>query len=105
MPSKQPTIHVERVRNIAEAFSWRDPNTKLLTQGFNPPAKALEVKRVPFHVKYVTKAGRLEEGNCICINVDRRKGMRRVMFVDSHQFRWIYDILIIEINGFRVING
>ena len=101
MPTKQPSTSYQHIRNYTEKFQWRDKTTGLLTTGYNPPLGAKELQRVPFHIVYVTKSGRLERGNCVCLKVDRRKGMRMVQFVESRQFRWVYDILVIEIDGMR----
>ena len=101
MPKIQPKMSYQFIRNYTEKFQWRDRRTKLLTTGYNPPADALELTRVPFYIEYVTRKGRLERGNCICLKVDRRKGMRMVQFVNSNEFRWVYDILVIQVDGTR----
>ena len=104
MPSKQPSTSYQHIRNYTEKYCWRDKHTGLLTTGYVPPKDAKEVKRVPFYIVYVTKSGRLERGNCVSLKVDRRKGMRLIQFIDSRAIRWIYDILVIEIDGMRFIN-
>ena len=105
MPVRQPYQSYRFIRNYTEKFQWRDKRTGLMTTGYNPPAGAQELTRVPFYIVYVTKKGRLERGNCVCLKVDRRKGMRMVQFVGSDQFRWVYDILVIEVDGMRFITG
>lgn len=104
MPKIQPTLPVERVRNVCELYQWETKYGQM-TRGFVPPKDAKKLSRVPFFIKYVTKSGRLEEGMCVSLKMERRKGMRMIQYVNSRAIRWIYDILIIEVNGFRVING
>ena len=103
MPIKQPSISWQQLRMPCEKFEWRDKRTGLMTTGFNPPQSAADIHRVPFHIIYVTKSGRLERGNCISLRVDRRAHKRMVKFIDSGEIRWIYDFLVIEVNGIRVI--
>lgn len=102
MPILQPVISWQDVRQYAEKFSWRDRMSGLTTVGYNPPERAVELKRVPFHVRYVTGEGRLEQGYVVSLKVNRRKHMRMVQFVESHAIRWVRDYLIIEIDGARV---
>ena len=127
MPYKQPSVSFQFLRNYCEKFQWRDKRTGLMTTGYNPPAGAQDCSRVPFHIKYVTGKGRLEEGNAICLKVDLRKHLRMIQFItdpsltpalassrayarvpklparSNGSIRFIRDYLVIEIDGTRVI--
>lgn len=103
MPRTQPSTSFQQLRNYMEKFAWRDKHTGLMTTGYNPPASAADIARVPFYVKYVTGKGRLEYGNAICIRVDRRRHQRTIKFVESGEIRIIRDYLVIEVDGTRVI--
>lgn len=103
MPYQQPQQSFQSLRNYTEKFSWIDVQTDLRTTGYNPPKSAQDVQRVPFFVRYVTQSGRLEEGNAICLKVNRRKHQRLVQFVDSQEIRWLCDYLIIEVDGIRIL--
>jgi len=104
MPSRQPSISFRQIRNIAELYQWRDKRTGLFTRGFVPPAGAQELTRVPFHIRYVTKKGRLEECNCVSLKHDRRKHLRMIQIVESKAIRYVWDFLVIEIDGRRVLS-
>lgn len=86
-----------------EKFTWRDKTTGLMTTGFNPPPDAPECSRVPFHVKYITGTGKVEEGNAISLTVDRRKHQRTIQFVESKAIRTIRDYLVISCDGVRFV--
>ncbi len=103
MPKVQSTISFQKLRSLCELFQWRDKRYGLMTEGFNPPAGAQDVKRVPFSITYVTKKGKLEHGYCVCVRVDRRKKMRLLQYVESGEYRWVYDFLVIEVKGMRVV--
>ncbi len=102
MPRKQPTVTIDGIRNLCELYEW-ETQYGLMTRGFVPPKAAKKLSRVPFFVRYVTRSGRLEQGMCVSLKINRRKGMRLIQFVKSNEIRWIYDILMIEVNGFKVI--
>ena len=104
MPTRQPSISFQSLRNYMEKFTWRDKRTGLMTTGYNPPAGAQDLARVPFHVRFVTGKGRREEGNAICLKVDRRKHLRMIQFVESGAIRYLYDFLVIEVDGTRVLS-
>ena len=74
-----------------------------MTTGYNPPQSAADICRVPFHVKYVTGKGRLEEGNAISLRVDRCRHQRTIKFIESGEIHIIRDYLVIEVDGTRVI--
>lgn len=88
-----------------EKFAWRDKRTGLMTTGYNPPASAADIQRVPFFVRYVTLKGKLETGNCICLKVNRRKHQRMIQFIDSGEIRWLNDYLVIDVDGTRIITN
>lgn len=81
MPTKQPSTSWQRIRDYTEKFQWRDKRTGLMTTGYNPPVGAQDLSRVPFFIRYVTGKGRLEQGNAVCLKVDRRKHLRMIQFV------------------------
>lgn len=103
MPTLKPTISFQELRNFMEKWSWIDPVTEIRTNGYNYPPKATEVQRVAFFVKYVTQEGVLEEGNAICLKVDRRRHQRKIQFVKSGEIRRICDYLVIECDGARIL--
>lgn len=109
MPRIAPTLRWQFVRNLTEKFRWRDRKTGLFTTGYNPPVGAKELTRVPFHIKFVTKTGRLEECDATCYKVDRRKHLRLIRIESSvtarqrGNFRYVWDFLIIEIDGTRIV--
>lgn len=114
MPTNQPSMSFQFLRNLTEKFSWIDKRTGIRTTGFNPPKSATDIKRVPYHIKYVTAAGRMEEGNCITLKVNTRLKQRTVRFVadekakdpnikGSGSIRVVRDYLVIEVDGIRIL--
>lgn len=101
------------IRRETERFAWTDQRTGARVTGFNPPKGAKDVRRVPFFIRYVTKDGRMEQGEVTCIKVfnqlaqgaSRGIHQRLIRFEASGQIRRICDILVCEVNGFRVIAG
>lgn len=102
MPREQPVISWHHLRLYCEKFTWTDPVTGLITEGYNPP-KGVVGERVPFNIRYITLNGNMESGRCICLKVDNRKHLRLVQFVDSGEIRWIRDYLVMEVNGTRFV--
>jgi hypothetical protein len=103
MPTQQPTISFQQIRNLTEKWTWKDQSGIQVT-GFNVPEYARSTARqVPYFVKYVTGKGNYEQGEVITLKVDLRRHQRKVKFVKSNEIRIIRDYLIIEIDGFRVI--
>jgi hypothetical protein len=104
MPTKKPTKSWVEVRDLTEKFEWRDPKTGIVTRGFNPPGgkDGKGVSRVPFHIKYITGKGCVEEGFCICLKVYPNK-QRMIQYVESKQIRRVRDYLIMEIDGIRIV--
>ena len=105
MPTKKPTMSWNEVRNMTEKFEWRDPRTGIVTRGYNPPGgkDGKGVKRVPFHIRYITGKGQVEEGFCTCIKAFPSIKQRMIQFVESKQIRRVRDYLIIEIDGIRIV--
>lgn len=104
MPTKQPTINFQHIRNLCEKWSWSEPKTGLRVVGFNVPIEARPTARqVSFFVRYVTGTGHYEQGEVITLKVNTRTHQRLVKFVKSGECRWLRDYLIIEIDGIRVV--
>lgn len=102
MPVKESKISFNMIRMYAEKFSYTDEQG-LSRVSFNPPAGARDVKRVPFFISFITKEGRLVEGNVICISVDLARRQRKVQFVESGEIRRVRDYLICAIDGVKFI--
>lgn len=103
MPTKQPSISFQQIRQLTEQWQWRDGRSGVMTRGFNPPAGSADCRQVPYFVRYVTGKGYLEQGEVITLKVDLSRHQRKVKFTGSNQVRIIRDYLIIEIDGIRVI--
>lgn len=111
MPTTKPARSWNEVRNLTEKFEWRDPKSGITTRGFNPPGgkDGKGVSRVPFHIKYITGKGQVEEGFCTCIKVFPEIKQRMIQFVGpdgtggSRQIRRVRDYLIMEIDGIRIV--
>lgn len=103
MPIQQPTQSFQNLRNYTEKWTWTDARTGIRTTGYIVPKEAKDAQRVPFHIRFVTKGGELEEGNVVCLSVDRRRHERLVKFVASDEIRRVYDYLIIEVDGTRFV--
>jgi len=86
-----------------EKWSWEDPATHLRTTGYNVPSGVHGAKQVPVFIKFVTQSGKLEQGNVICLKVNRRKHQRMVQFVESKEIRIVCDYLVIEVDGTRFL--
>ena len=100
----------QQLRTLTEKWSWRDPKTGVRVQGFNPPEKAAEKRQVSYYIKYLTLRGAVEEGEVVTLKVFLHGGLsgkgahqRMIQFTASKQVRRICDILIIEIDGIRII--
>lgn len=63
MPRQRPVVSWTQIRNYAEQFRWQDKSGVWVT-GVNPPggADGKGVERVPYHVKYITSMGVVEQG-------------------------------------------
>lgn len=105
MPKTKPTRSWNEVRNMTEKFEWKDAKTGVTVRGFNPPGgkDGRGVSRVPFHIKYVTGKGQMEQGFCVCLKVYPELKQRMIQFVESKQIRRVRDYLIMEIDGIRIV--
>ena len=105
MPKQQPVRSWNEIRNYAELFEWRDAKTGVVVRGYNPPGgkDGKGVQRVPFHVKYITIKGEVEQGLVVCLKVYPELRQRMIQFVESRQIRRIRDYLIMEIDGVRIV--
>ena len=105
MPTKKPTMSWFEIRTLTEKFTWRDAKSGVQVTGFNPPGgkDGRGVKRVPFHIRYISGKGCVEEGFCICLKVYPELRQRMVQFVESKQIRRVRDYLIMEIDGIRIV--
>lgn len=58
----------------------------------------------PFDVEFLTKeGGRQTAYGVICSSVAKKTGKRRIYYPESGQFRWLYDVLILQINDTRIL--
>ena len=104
VPKQSPTLSYTLLRNYTEQFQWIDPRTGQQRKGFNPPAGAQQIDRVPFYIKFVTSSGKLEEGSVVCISVDAKRQQRKIKFIASGEIRIVYDYLILEVDGTRFVS-
>lgn len=57
-----------------------------------------------FDIKFVQVNGRVvTAANVICTSVDIKRGMRRIYYPVSEQWRWVYDVLILQINDTKIM--
>ena len=105
MPRLQPTMSWQDVRQLMECFTWIDKRTGVRVSGFNPPQKAVGLQRKSCFVKYVTLKGQLECGYVECLKVFLDRHQRMIRFVESGEIRRICDLLIVEVDGIRIISG
>ena len=110
MPRRQPTISYQTLRDHCEKWEWKDPRTNVTVRGYNPPEGAKGKRQVPFFIKYLTLRGVVEQGTVVCLKVFLYGGasgkgahQRMIQFVESKQVRRICDILIMEVDGIKVI--
>lgn len=106
MPRKSPETSYTHIRDYAERWTWRDPLSGVLQEGFDPPSNARDKQRKPFHIVAITKDGRRIEGDVVTLNV-RPYGattLRDVKFVQSGEVRMVDDQRIVSIDGVRFIS-
>lgn len=101
--NRRPTQSYTELRRYTEKWQWIDPRTGMKTTGYVHPQTARNVERVPFFIKFITKSGHVDQGNCVCLVVDTDRHQRKVQFVESKQIRVVNDILVIEVDGTRFI--
>lgn len=101
--NKKPTQSYTELRRFTEKWQWTDPRTRQHVVGYVHPKTATDVTRLPFYIKFLTKTGHVDEGNCVCLSVDLMKHQRKVQFVDSGEIRIVNDILVLEVDGTRFI--
>ena len=97
----QTVLSYTRIREYAERWTWMDLKSRRRYEGLNPPPDAVEKKRVPFNVLFLTDSGKAISGKCITLRVNTELHTREVMFVESGEIRQISDLFIIEIDGVR----
>lgn len=101
--NRRPTQSYTELRRYTEKWQWIDPRTGMKATGYVHPQTARNVERVPFFIKFLTKTGHVDQGNCVCLAVDTDRHQRKVQFVESKQIRVVNDILVIEVDGTRFI--
>ncbi len=101
--NRRPTQSYTELRRYCEKWQWTDPRSGVKTTGYVHPQTAKGVQRVPFFIKFVTKSGHVDQGNCVCLSVDTDRHQRKVQFLASNEIRVVNDILVIEVDGTRFI--
>lgn len=99
MPKNSPRQSFDFLRNYIEKWQWRDPRTGCRVVGYNPPKDAVDATQMPYHIRYVTLKGRLEEGYCITLKANPRRRQHMIKFVESGEVRIINDFLVLEVDG------
>lgn len=57
-----------------------------------------------FDIRFVQLNGRVVTAHdVICTSVDIKRGMRRIYYPISEQWRWVYDVLILQINDTKIM--
>lgn len=100
MPKNVEKLSYSLIRMYAENFEYTDKNG-IRKKSFNPPADAVDVKRVPFYIKYITGEGVVEEGMVECISVDAFRKQRTIRYLKSGEIRVVRDYLVVEIDGVK----
>ena len=103
MPRKRPEVSWNEIRNLTERYEWTEGGRRRV--GFNPPGgkDGKGVRRLAYHVRYITIHGNVEEGDVVTLKVFPHIRQRMIQFVNSRQIRQIRDYLIIEIDGIRIV--
>ncbi len=101
--NRRPTQSYTEIRRYTEKWRWIDPRSGQRVTGYVHPQTARKVERVPFYIKFVTKSGHVDEGECVCLAVNTERHQRKVQFTASKQIRVVNDILIVEIDGTRFL--
>lgn len=103
MADKRYRQSCQNLRAFCEKWQWIDPRTGNQVTGYVHPQTARNVERKPFYIKFLTKTGHVDEGNCVCLSVDVMRHQRKVQFVASGEIRVVNDILVLEVDGTRFI--
>ena len=93
----------QNLRQFCEKWQWIDPRSGQQVTGYVHPQTARNVKRKSFYIKFLTKTGHVDEGECVCLKVDVLRHQRKVQFVNSGEIRVVNDILVLEVDGSRFI--
>lgn len=102
MPRRKPEMSWTKLRMVTEKLKWVNRQGEWET-GYNIPKGVEQWEHVPFQMRAVTLKGSKMDGEVICISVDVAYHRRRVKFVKSGEIRWVYDILIKEVDGITFI--
>lgn len=61
-------------------------------------------KAKPFDVEFITLEGERQIAEqVICTSVVKSKGMRRIYYPISAQWRWLHDVLLVQINDTKIV--
>ena len=101
--NRRPTQSYTELRRFCEKWQWTDPRSHQTVTGYVHPQTATHVQRVPFFIKFLTKTGHVDAGNCVCLSVDTMRHQRKVQFIQSGEIRVVNDILVLEVDGTRFI--
>lgn len=93
----------QNLRAFTEKWQWIDPRSGEQVTGYVHPQTASKVERHPFYIKFLTKTGHVDAGQCVCLSVDVMRHQRKVQFVASGEVRVVNDILVLEVDGTRFI--
>lgn len=93
----------QNLRAYTERWQWIDSRTGRQVTGYVHPQSARKVERKPFYIRFLTKTGHVDEGNCVCLSVNTLRHQRKVQFVESGEIRVVNDILVLEVDGTRFI--
>lgn len=99
----RPTQSFTALRQFTEKWRWEDPRSGRPVTGYAHPPTARKVERLSFYIKFVTKTGHVDEGDCVCLSADVMRHQRKVQFVNSGEIRVVNDILVLEVDGTRFI--
>lgn len=100
---ENPRQSYTNLRAYTEKWQWIDPRSRQLVTGYVHPQTATKVERHPFFIRFLTKTGHVDEGNCVCLSVNTLTHQRKVQFVASGEIRVVNDILVLEVDGTRFI--
>lgn len=100
---ENPKQSYTNLRAYTEKWQWIDPRSKQIVTGYVHPQTATQVERHPFYIKFVTKTGHVDAGNCVCLSVNTLTHQRKVQFIPSGEIRVVNDILVLEVDGTRFI--